>query len=512
MKGYFAYIRVSDPRQGKGVSLDEQKSAIAAYAKQRGIAIIEWFTELETASAKGRRVFSGMLGKLERGAADGLIIHKIDRSARNLEDWSNLGRLFDRGIDVQFAHDRVDLRTRGGRLSADIIAVVAADYIRNLRDEVKKGFYGRLKQGVYPLPAPMGYTDQGAGKPKEIDPVIGPIVKRAFELYATGTVGMRELKRFLETEGVRSRRGKQISKSTLAGMLRNPFYFGRIYIQKTNETFQGGHEPLITRQLFDRVQHILNGRFTASKRRRDFKYRRYLRCACGRLLTGELQKGRYVYYRCHSDECLGVCVNEAKVDAAVKDLLPRITLDETNLKLFKDLVDDEAEHRGRNDATGAAGVVLELEKLNASMDRLTDALIDGNIDKQTFEEKKVRIMNERLRLSERADGYSRTLPAKEVSKKFELQNIALLGYETATQLVQREILDSVSSNCVLVEKKLEFTLKSPYPLLQKLTDPAYGGPYRDSFRTFEELVVEVWRLAQAGWPANDNKPADQQAA
>ena len=85
------------------------------------------------------------------------IIHKIDRSARNLKDWSDLGEMIDSGIQVHFVNESLDLHSRGGRLSADIQAVVAADYIRNLREETRKGFYGRIKQGVYPLPAPLGY-------------------------------------------------------------------------------------------------------------------------------------------------------------------------------------------------------------------------------------------------------------------------------------------------------------------------------------------------------------------
>ena len=90
------------------------------------------------------------------------------------------------GIELHFAHESIDLSSRGGRLSADIQAVVAADYIRNLRDEVRKGFYGRLKQGLYPLHAPLGYVDNGGGQVKTIDPLRGPLVVQAFELYSTG--------------------------------------------------------------------------------------------------------------------------------------------------------------------------------------------------------------------------------------------------------------------------------------------------------------------------------------
>lgn len=157
MKKFFAYIRVSTARQGeKGVSLQEQREAILRFAQRANLEILEWFEERESAAKRGRAVFNRMLRLLRQGKAQGVIIHKIDRSARNLKDWADLGELLDAGIEVHFANESLDMHTRGGRLSADIQAVVAADYIRNLREETKKGLYGRLKQGIYPLPAPIG--------------------------------------------------------------------------------------------------------------------------------------------------------------------------------------------------------------------------------------------------------------------------------------------------------------------------------------------------------------------
>src|SRR5580700_7546636 len=171
MKQYFAYIRVSTTRQGEfGVSLPQQKDAIERYAHRNQLEISRCFEEQETAAKQGRPVFGTMIKLLRKQGAIGVIIHKIDRSARNLRDWADLGELIDRGVEVQFANESLDLTSRGGRLSADIQAVVASDYIRNLREETKKGFYGRLKQGILPMPAPLGYRNIGSGKPKEPDP------------------------------------------------------------------------------------------------------------------------------------------------------------------------------------------------------------------------------------------------------------------------------------------------------------------------------------------------------
>src|SRR5258706_418433 len=158
MKPFCAYIRVSTARQGEhGVSLQEQRAAIERYAGQNGLHIADWFEEQQTAAKRGRPAFARLLRRLADGTRAGVVIHKIDRSARNLRDWADLGELVDRGLEVHIAHDTLDLRSRGGRLSADIQAVVAADYVRNLREETIKGMYGRLKQGLLPRPAPLGY-------------------------------------------------------------------------------------------------------------------------------------------------------------------------------------------------------------------------------------------------------------------------------------------------------------------------------------------------------------------
>src|SRR5437870_12255448 len=141
---------------------------------------------METAAKRGRPVFNQAMKLLRQGKYKGIILHKLDRGARNLKDWAEIGELSDRGVEVHFVNESLDLQSRGGRLSADIQAVVAADYIRNLREETRKGFYGRLKQGFYPLPAPVGYLDCGKGKRKEINPIQGPLVRKVFELYATG--------------------------------------------------------------------------------------------------------------------------------------------------------------------------------------------------------------------------------------------------------------------------------------------------------------------------------------
>ena len=239
MRQYFGYTRVSTAKQGeKGVSLQEQRDAIERYAARFSLEISQWFEERETAAKQGRPMFSQMLRLLRQRRSRGVIIHKIDRSARNLKDWADLGEMIDAGIEVHFANETLDLHTRGGRLSADIQAVVASDYIRNLREETKKGLYGRLKQGIYPLGAPIGYLDQGGGKVKTIDPARASLVVQAFELYSSGKYPLNSLREELGRRGLRNKKGGMLSLTGMSVLLQNPFYTGLMRIRKTNQSFR----------------------------------------------------------------------------------------------------------------------------------------------------------------------------------------------------------------------------------------------------------------------------------
>src|SRR5450830_817016 len=117
MKNYFAYVRVSTAKQGeKGVSLQEQRDGILRYAARNGFEIGAWFEEWQTAAKVGRPVFNAMMTRLRSKEAEGVIIHKIDRSARNLKDWTAIEEICDQNIAVHFVSESLDLATTGGRL------------------------------------------------------------------------------------------------------------------------------------------------------------------------------------------------------------------------------------------------------------------------------------------------------------------------------------------------------------------------------------------------------------
>lgn len=483
----FGYIRVSTQRQGQhGASLQEQRDAVSRYAQRHGLTIVEWFEERETAAKYGRRVFSRMLRLLKRGRAAGVIIHKIDRSARNLKDWADLGELIDAGIDVHFAHESLDLHSRGGRLAADIQAVVAADYVRNLKDEVRKGFVGRLKQGVYPLPAPVGYLDMGKGIPKKVDPKTAPLVKSAFELYATGRYNLDTLLAELHRRGLRNRNGKPFSRSGLSWLLNNPFYYGVIYIRRTGDTYAGAHQPIVTKKLFDRVHDVLNGRFNARHYRHDFLFARLLQCGlCSYSLSGERQKGR-VYYRCHTKGCPTKGIREEAVDQAIRSLIAQLQFTDRQWEAAQAAIAKMRNQWQERRHERVDALQLKLENLKSRSQRLTDSYLDALLDKDAYQERRTELLSEiaavEQSLAEIQAGGSAVPDA--VSKFLERAKMACFVYDSGSAADKREIVESVTSNRSLQQKNLYVELQIPFTEVAKYTKLQCGGPFRNVPRTF----------------------------
>lgn len=495
-RDFFAYIRVSTARQGqRGVSLQEQRDAIERFAAREGLTVSAWFEERETAAKRGRTQFVDMLDRLRRGDARGVLIHKIDRSARNLRDWADLGELLDAGTEVRFVTESLDMASRGGRLSADIQAVVAADYIRNLREETKKGFYGRLKQGFLPLAAPLGYLDNGGGKLKTPDPERAPLVRQAFELYATGSFTLDTLCEEMRRRGLRSRGGRALRANRMSVVLNNPFYAGLIRIATTGEEFPGKHEALIDPRLYERVQDILTGRCNVRLQTHDFRFKRLLRCAwCSRQLTGERQRG-HIYYRCHSKTCRGVSIREENIDTAIARRLEAIALTDDDVAMIKP-------HLPQTDAEWAAETKAAIGRLRAQiarnrsrLDQLTDALIDRLIDRDTFEARRAKLVRD-INLAEQD------------CKKFEHRRDELkvriegfverwrrlhTSYIEADNAERRDLLLTVSSNRLVRRKNLELELFEPFKTIEnELVRPQCGHRWKN-IRTLFEEVCEIIR-------------------
>jgi DNA invertase Pin-like site-specific DNA recombinase len=493
-KQYFSYIRVSTTKQGDyGVSLQEQHDAIVRYAQRQNLRIVRSFDEQETAAKRGRPVFSEMMRLLKHGKASGVVIHKIDRGARNLKDWADLAELIDVGVEVHFANESLDLNTRGGRLSADIQAVVAADFIRNLREETKKGFYGRLKQGLYPICAPIGYLDRGGGQAKIPNPKMAGLVREAFDVYATGNFSLPHLVEEMYRRGLRNRRGNKVSLNGISTMLNNPFYVGLIRIRKTGESFPGIHAPVVSKQVFDTVRWILDGKTVVRTHKHEFPFSRMIRCIlCGCTAMAELQKG-HTYYRCHTRDCETKTMREDRIENVMAQAFAPLQLNGEEMAYVHQWFDWARSHKQERAKQELEACALQLAQLRERLTRLTDAYLDGAIDKSLLDERRASLLLEEAGVKQRMHDLEagNDLALSRLEEYLELVQTASNLQKMTMPQEKRTLVKKLTSNLALGPESAVITLRNAAQLIANRRQVLSGSPNRGVPRTWDQLLTRL---------------------
>jgi site-specific DNA recombinase len=488
MKGYLAYIRVSTVKQGEhGSSLQEQRDAITHFANRNGLNFAQWFEERETAAKIGRSQFNRMLSVINKGRARGVIFHKIDRSARNLRDWSAIQDLADRGIDVRFTQESVNLSSNEGKLTGDFLAVISAHYIRNLREEVKKGIRGRLKQGLYPRRAPIGYLDQGGGKPKVPDPVRAPIIKEAFTMYATGEYSLRALGVELHRRGLRDRGGNKLAINRLSEMLRNPFYIGIIRMKGSGDVYPGIHETLVPKRTFDQVQDVLHGKVCKRVTSHQHTFSRMIACAhCKYHLIGERQKG-HVYYRCHTRECPTTSLREDAAESAIEALLVPLSFEKNDIVWLCNATKSLAANALECHADRAKSIQLQLDAVNSRLARLMDAYLDDTFDSSLLKERQLALLAERRALEDeqRRNEAGDNSVTDRILEYLELLESVPLTYKMGTCEQKRQLIKTITSNFSASGKSVAIELRSPFREIATLPSVTFSPPNRNNPRTLQ---------------------------
>jgi site-specific DNA recombinase len=467
MKTAFAYIRVSTTKQGReGASLPEQRDSIQAFCDRSNLHIVRWFEEQESAAGRGRKLYTEMMKLVKSGKAEALVFHKIDRSTRNLSEWADVSELPEKGIEVHYSHEPVDLTTLHGRTAADVAAVFASAYIRNLKQEVKKGLQGRLKAGLYPFKAPLGYLDNGGGKVKTIDPLKGPLVRRLFEMYATGEESFQTLVDYANSMGFRGYRGNILTVPSISKIFRNPFYAGLISLKKQSENYAAVHEPIINMDTFKKVQSIINSKLYAQKTRSEFLFQRMLYCAaCNRLLIGERKRETLVYYRCH--HCKGVCLREELISAQIEAELSKIQLSKKENDLIVCCLKELSESRHEDQKPILNSIKLQIDSHKSRLQAITDAYLDSVLSRTEYETRK-RILLEEIQIKQtKHSEISNQNPNLDFNQKQQLELVFSFAskYFSTNTAQKRLLLKSLSSNILISQKTLTVQWLEPFATL-----------------------------------------------
>lgn len=305
------YTRISSEMQVNGYSLDAQLTACQRLAAERGWQVVATYSDTESGRTTARPQFRQMLQDAERGLFDVIIVHKLDRFSRSVTDTLVLlKRLEALGVSLISISEQFDFTTPVGKVLLTMLSAFAQWYLDNLSQETKKGKRARAERGHWNSAIPFGYTitylkDGGDGMARP-DPATAKGVRLAFESYATGQYSDADVARILNAAGYRPQgRGKRAlklwSKDTVRVLLRNRFYIGEVSYH--GQWFPGQHEPLVSRELFERCQQVRARRrhkygCTAPRKSRIYPLSGIAYCArCGTRMRGMSVRGGRRYYR-----------------------------------------------------------------------------------------------------------------------------------------------------------------------------------------------------------------------
>jgi len=350
---YCLYSRKSteqDERQA--LSIDSQIKEMLKIAEKENLNIIDIKKESHSAKDSGKRpVYEEMLSEINDGKYNAILTWAPDRLSRNAGDLGSL-------VDLMDQKRLIEIKTYGqcftNNPSEKFLLMILCSQAKLENDNksinVKRGLKTRVEMGLWPAPAPTGYLKEKSFDRKcetFIDKDRAPIIQKMFEKVAYEKWSGRQLYNWLRYDlDFKTLNGKYLTLSNIYLILENHFYYGTFeYPKKSGNWYQGKHTPIVTKDLFDKVQSKIKDKTsTMDRHNKEFAFTKLLTCGlCGsgvtadekykKLKNGEIKN--YIYYTCtkvKDRNCKCGYIREEELIKQLEGLIDQINIDELCIK------------------------------------------------------------------------------------------------------------------------------------------------------------------------------------
>ena len=487
------YCRVSTEEQVQNLSLGTQEHRAIAHCAHHGWPVVRVFRdEGKSAKTTQREEFQKML----TFCADPInrigfvVVHDLSRFSRNTNDLiATRAQLFEVGVLIRSVSESIDESSTGNFMTAIFGAVHQLDNERK-SERTKSGMQAAAAMGRWPHKAPVGYVNvvpSGDGPNVVPDPLRSPLVRQSFEMAASGLHSKADILRTITKLGLLTVKGKPLSAQTFQMVLRNPFYAGWMVFSDTSMRFRGRYEPLVTQELFNQVQEVLDGRrpaLTGYRRNRpEFPLKVFVKCAhCGAPLTGSASTNgksakRYPSYRCR-ENCKAVKAHPDNLHSKFLGWLQSMAPNSESMEAIKDAIRTAWKQR-QGDAAQLRGVLKrKLTEVETRKVTLVNRWLDGHVDQKTFDETNKRLTEEiesvRVEIGETELEHLELDKVLDFADKI-VQNPARLWVESSLEQRQR-LQKTLFPNGISFDGKEFGTQSSPcfFSFLQEDSGDDYG--------------------------------------
>lgn len=476
---YYRKSTESDERQVQ--SIPDQRNWAEKVATEQGLIIPFQYEESRSARKPGRPIFQHVLDHIEAGEADSLLVYDPSRIARNALDGARIIELLDTGKLKFIITSTSNFRsTSTDKFMLAFFFAQSKHYVDNLREVTLRGMISKANKGMYPGRAKLGYLNDLRTHDIVPDPVTFPLIKKAYEHYATNRFGLVALAEELCSIGFTNGAGHKLTKSQVANLLTNPFYYGAFVWG--GEIYQGTHKPAVSKKLWDKAQQVHRSR---SKPQGKWQYRfpflGLLRCSeCGSSITAEKHTKKqkngnvhtWIYYRCTKKASTVKCeqpfMREELLTEELVSGLQRIAIPETWAEKMLARLDEWEFEDGSRESAQLVELGVGSQEIEAKLRRLNDLHVDGELDRADYIARKRKLVNEKIALDARRklalqDGpYYWLEPLRKLINAVRERSLPTAGGDL---LELRDFVAEVGSNLCLNSRKVLWNWSNPFSLL-----------------------------------------------
>jgi DNA invertase Pin-like site-specific DNA recombinase len=348
---YCLYARKSTESEERQVlSIDSQVKEMLQIAERENLDIIDIRRESHSAKDSGQRpVFKELVENVKRGRFNAILTWAPDRLSRNGGDLGSLVDLMDQKLLHEIrTYGQVFTNSPNEKFLLMILGSQAKLENDNRGVNVKRGLRMKCEMGLWPTCAPTGYLNIRNNDRKCIvvpDPDRAPILKKMFEKVAYEKWSGRKLFHWLKFElNFKSKGNKNLALSNIYRILQTSFYYGPFeYPRGSGNWYQGKHDPIITKELFDLTQEQLK-RDRIIRESHEFAFTKLMKCGlCGSGVSAEekykkLKNGsvnKYIYYGCtraRDRDCKGGYMREEEIISQMIKIVDKLDMNEIGLK------------------------------------------------------------------------------------------------------------------------------------------------------------------------------------
>ncbi len=348
---YCLYARKSSESEERQVlSIDSQIKEMLQLAEKEGLNVVDMRRESHSAKATAQRpVFNELLADIRLGKFNGILTWAPDRLSRNAGD---LGAV----VDLMDQKALVEIRTFGqvftNSPSEKFLLMILGSQAKLENDNrginVKRGLRGRVETGLWPGVAPIGYLNQYRQDKKcqiIIDIPRAPVIKQMYEKVAYEKFSGRKVYNWLRYDlNFHTKGNKPLTLSGVYRVLGNTFYYGMFeYPRESGNWYQGKHEAIITKELFDLAQAQLT-RDQIVRGSKEFAFTKLFTCGyCQSGISAEekykpLKDGttaKYVYYGCtraRDRNCKNKYIREEELIPELLKVLDQVNINELGMR------------------------------------------------------------------------------------------------------------------------------------------------------------------------------------